>query len=115
MNEYFEAIIRRLSKIADIERPDYRGLVIRKEEAINIVKDVQEQYNKYLWNYLYKGIYPDDKYGEISRPVLVKFKGVSIPEVCLYDFSKKKFVSTDGKIEKYPVEWCEIPGYGYES
>ena len=41
MNEYFEAIIRRLSKIADIERPDYRGLVIRKEEAINIVKDVQ--------------------------------------------------------------------------
>lgn len=115
MNEYFESIIHRLSKIADTERPEYRGLVVRKEEALNIVQDVQMQYNKYLWNTLHEGIYPENKYGEISRAVLVKFKGISIPEVCLYNFSKKKFSSTDGKTEKYPVEWCEIPGYGYES
>ncbi len=115
MNEYFESIIRCLSKIADTERPDYRGLAIRKEEALNIVQDVQMQYNKYLWNALYEGIYPENKYGETSRPVLIKFKDIVIPEVCLYDFLKKKFISTDGRTEKYPVEWCEIPGYGYAS
>ena len=57
MNGYFESIIHRLVKIADIERPDYRGLIIRKEEVINIIKDIQKQYNEYLWNPLYRRIF----------------------------------------------------------
>ena len=116
MNEYFESIITRFNKIADVyvDELDKGKLIIRIDEAIAIVHDTQDNYNEHLWNSLWKGQYPESKYGESSRPVLVRYKNeTSDPKVCRYNFNRNNFVLDDNDITESVKEWCEIPGYGY--
>ena len=113
----FKSIISRFNKIADIYVDEYDNgkLIIRKDDAIQIVEDEQRDHNEHLWNPLWEKRYPENLYGELSRPILVRYKDVTAdPEVCRYNFSTKKFVLADEDITNLIKEWSEIPGYGYD-
>ena len=116
MNEYFSSIIKRCNKIADLPIDEYKGtLMIRLNDVVSIVEDENDIYKRNLWNPLWKKEYPWNKYGESSRPVLVRLKAKnSDPIVCTYNFAKKNFVFMDNDITNSIKEWCEIPGYGYD-
>lgn len=116
MNEYFEELVARFKKISDIPMGfDESEFVISRDEALGIILDVQEKFNNNLWNLIYKNRYPESKYGESSRPVLVRYKDETAnPEVCSYNFITKKFIFLDKDVTEFVKEWCEIPGYGYD-
>lgn len=116
MNEYFESIIKRFNKIADIyvEKYDRGKLIIEKDVAVAIVLDELNSYEKEYWKSISKNKYPKNKFGETSRPVLVRYKDkTSDPEVCSYDFTTQKFMSADRDVTKFVKQWCEIPGSEY--
>lgn len=69
---------------------------------------------EHLWKSIWKGQYPESKYGELSRPVLVRYNDITAdPDVCSYNFITRKFVFIDKDVTTLVKEWCEIPGYGY--
>ncbi len=115
MNEYFDALIRCFNKIADIPiEKDINIPMVRRDIATEIILKMKKEYNESLWNPLYKKEYPSNKYGESSRPVLVRYKNDdSEPKVCSYNFDTNQFVLNDNDVTKFVKEWCEIPGYGY--
>jgi len=114
LNKYFDSLISRFNKIADNDISFNHQIVIPKDEAIGIILSEKEDYNRELWKQIYKNGYPLNKYGESSRPVLVRYKDTTAnPEVCSYNFKTKKFVFLDNDVTEFVKEWCEIPGYGY--
>lgn len=104
-----------LNKLADIPtEKDNNVLMLRRDLVVEIILNMKKEYNENLWHPLYKKEYPENEYGENSRPVLVRFKNdILNPQVCLYSFSANKFILDDRDITKSVKEWCEIPGYGY--
>lgn len=112
MNKYFDSLISRFNKIADNAIAFNQQLVIPRDEAIGIILSEKEDYNKGLWKQVYEKEYPLNKYGESSRPVLVRYKDETAnPEVCSYNFITKKFIFMDKDVTEFVKEWCEIPGY----
>lgn len=102
MNEYFDNLIRRFNKLADIPtEKDNNVLMLRRDLVVEIILNMKKEYNENLWHPLYKKEYPENEYGENSRPVLVIFKNdILNPQVCLYSFSANKFILDDRDITK---------------
>lgn len=74
MNKYFKELMDRLNKSSDIPmafKPN--ELVVSKEIAFAIISDINRRYNNCLWSNKIVS-FPKNKYGESSRPVLVKYK-----------------------------------------
>lgn len=115
MNKYFKELIDRFDKIADIPKGfKLDELVISKEVAFAIIADITRRYNNCLWRNKICS-FPKNKYGESSRPVLVRYKDKNCdPEVCSFNFFTNKFVSIDKDVTELVEKWCEIPGYGYD-
>lgn len=115
MNKYFKELMDRLNKSSDISvafKPN--ELVVSKEIAFAIISDINRRYNNCLWTNIIVS-FPKNKYGENSRPVLVKYKDKNDnPEVCSFNFITNKFVFMDKDVTELVEKWCEIPGYGYE-
>lgn len=115
MNKYFQELIDRFNKISDISKGFKSDeLVISKEVALAIIEDINRKYNNCLWRNKICS-FPKNKYGESSRPILVKYKDKnSDPEVCSFNFITNKFVFMDKDITEFVEKWCEIHGYGYD-
>jgi len=116
MEKYFDNLILRFNKIADIPIKEDEGkLMLRKDDVIAIIEDERNDYRKNLWKQLWKNDYPFCKYGEVSRLVLVKYKDQSVNTVvCTYDFITRKFMLSDQDITDKVKEWCEVPGHEYD-
>lgn len=91
-----------LNKLADIPtEKDNNVLMLRRDLVVEIILNMKKEYNENLWHPLYKKEYPENEYGENSRPVLVRFKNdILNPQVCLYSFSANKFILDDRDITK---------------
>lgn len=114
MEKYFKELIDRFVKISDTPISfNENELVISRNDAIKIIFDVQEKYEKDLW--IPVNEHPENKYGESSRPILVRYKDeTAVPEVCTFNFIRNKFIFIEKDVTDFVKEWCEIPGYGYE-
>lgn len=117
MNSYFDSIIKRCEKIADIIlEQDFGKLVVSIDDIRGIVLNEKEHYNQHKWNYIYKKELPINFYGLDEIWVLVKYKtkhGVKPMEVVRYRFDCDHFYTAEGtNVTTNVVAWANIPEEG---